>query len=198
MATSGQVLVLRLTEGAGIWGRLLGLRPRRNMKREGNSVLISLQRKQAPLWKLSLREHAHGTYQKMKFTVEILPFGRMLTHRPYLHWIFTHEALQIVFLGDTAGRRRVVRVAVHKGHQRWALWLSRGISSCPVDTYYSRLASHGFILLPTFPQPINLSPLLPSSPFPHSSLHHILSPTLLYLYPRLFIHLSLLSLLSCS
>lgn len=134
------------------------------MKREGNSVLISLQRKQAPLWKLSLREHAHGTYQKMKFSVEILPFGRMLTHRPYLHWIFTHEALQIVFLGDTAGQRRVVRVAVHKGHQRWTLWLSRGIPSCPIDTYYSRLASHGFILLPTFPLPINLSPLLPSSP----------------------------------
>lgn len=73
------------------------------------------------MWKLSLREHAHGTYRKMKFIVEILPFGRMLTHRPHL---------------------------------------------------------------PAFPLPINKSiSLLPSSPLPHSSLHHILSSTLLYLYP---------------
>lgn len=39
-------------------------------------------------------------------------------------------------------------------------------------------------LPPAFPLPINKSiSLLPSSPLPHSSLHHILSSTLLYLYP---------------
>lgn len=80
----------------------------------------------------------------------------------------------------------MVRVTVQKGHQRWALWLSWGIPSCPIDTYYIRLASHGFIVLSTFPLPINLSPLLPSSPRPHSSLHHILSSTLLYLYPFVY------------
>lgn len=148
------------------------------MKREVNSVLISLQRKQAPLWKLSLREHAHGTYRKMKFTVEIFPFGRMLTHRPYLHWIFTHEALQNVSLGDTAGRRRVVRVTAQKRHQKWHYGLAEESQSAPLTP-----TTAGFLHTASFSSPHShyLQIYLPSSLlplfFPHPSIISFLPPS---------------------